>query len=167
VIRDLRNFAEIIEVIDLMEAAFRRSKWAAIPGAGINREEARRRLVNARDRHGINKIGGTFFMVAENKGQLQGFMVGEVDRVYGVGTLPQVMDIYLYARSAADGADPMDWMRLVKAYLDWAVTIPKVAQILLSQTDFIEGEHQDQIRRLYAHMGFRQSGTLYERGATA
>ncbi len=169
-IREVRHFAELIDVVDLMESAFQRSKWAGLPGAGIDREVARKRLINARGRHdvrvnGHTVIGATFFMVAEHKDKLTGFMVGEVDRVYGIGTLRQVSDTYLYARSAEDGADPMDWMRLVKAYLDWALQVPKLGQIVLSQTDFIEGEHQAGVRRYFEHLGFSQIGTIYERKA--
>lgn len=161
-IRPLNSYGEIVGVIDLMEEAFSRSKWALTPGAAVDRIEARRRLTNANQRMGKMSEGGTFFEIAENRGHLTGFMVGQIDRVYGVGNLLQASDIYLYSQGAESGADPMDWMRMVKAYIDWAKSVKGIAQIVLQQYEFIAGEPIEHIRRYYGHLDFKEVGSIHE-----
>jgi hypothetical protein len=163
-IRPLASFSEISDVIDVMEAAHRASKWALVPGAAVDRKEAQAVLTRANQRMGLMKEGGTLLNVAEHQGKIHGFMLGSIGRLYICGTLLCAYDEMLYV---LPGGDPMDGIRLVKAYLDWAQQVKGVANIILQQTDFIAGEHEDGVRRFYAHLGFKQTGTIFEKARAA
>jgi hypothetical protein len=152
------KFAELSSLADIMGAAHARSKWAA--AGAMDRKEAIRLLTGGNQRHGLKAPGGTFLMMADHDGAARGFLLGSIDRVYHVGTKLQTSDDFFICEP---GGDPMDPLRLITAYIDWAEHVPDVVQIQLSHTDFIAGEHIKGLDRVYRHLGFRECGTLYEK----
>lgn len=157
-IRPLANFAEIVPIIDLMERAHARSKHAL--AGSVDRQEARRVLTQCNQRCGSMKEGGTLLNVATVGDRIAGFMLSSLGRVYIVGNRLVAYDEMLYIEPDADS---MDCWRLIKAHCAWGDANPLVSKIMLQMTDFIEGEHLDTLRRLYAHLGFKEEGAMFAR----
>lgn len=115
-------------------------------------------------RDGVMRSGGlhngsTLLNVVERDGVIEGFMLGILQRVYSIGNRLEAQDFWLYCTPhAPHGAVP----RLLDAYIEWADTNPKVAEITLSWTDAMNVDG-GKLGRLYHRKGFRCCGEIWKR----
>jgi len=152
------KFSDIPRMVDLLHEMHAASKYAG--KVDVSRKAAHALMQQCVTRHGGQHEGGALVMVAEHDGQVEGFIVGMLDRVYHIGDRLASNDVYLYV---TDAASKLDVRRLLDAYVEWASGNPKVFEIRLSWTDTMEGA--EKIGDLYEKMGFRRCGAIYERGA--
>lgn len=153
------KFVDIPRMVDLLCTAHAESKYAA--RMGVSRKAAHTLLQQAVQRHGGQHEGGTLVMVAEKGGEVEGLMVGTLNRVYFIGDKLEAQDVFLFVTPQADKRDAS---RLLDAYLEWADGNPKVdfEDVKLSHTDALPGA--ERVAKLYAKKGFRRCGAIYERG---
>lgn len=151
------KFVDIPRLVDLLCEMHGASKYAGT--VDVDRKAAHTLMQQCVTRHGGKHEGAALVMVAEHEGQIEGFVVGLLDRVYHIGTKLAANDVYLHV---TEKGRPRDVRRLLDAYVAWAAENPKVAEIRLSWTDTMEGA--EKIDGLYKRMGFRRCGAIYERG---
>lgn len=101
--------------------------------------------------------GGSFFHVAEHEEEVQGFMIGALDRIYHIGSYLVAQDIFLHV---AKGGQPTDAVKLIRHYVEWARMNPRVLTINLSWTDTLPGA--EKIEPVYERLGFKRSGGIFE-----
>lgn len=147
------KFGDINALVELMKEGHARSKYAGRDEVDV--KEAKALLMASIQRHGLKREGGTCVFVTD---QVDGFMMGMVDRVYHVGTKLVAQDLFYYAR---EGVKPQDAVGLLGAYLDWAESIPNVIEIRNGVTDIIGDV--ERVEALYRRRGFTRCGVIMER----
>lgn len=120
---------------------------------------ARKMFAYAAQRHGNTNEGGTFLMVAEDDaGDIAGFCMGSLGRVYGVGKLLVAMDNYLLGRADCPARVLLN---LFELYVGWASANPKVAEIGASWSDALPGS--DKWTPIFVRMGFTPCAQSFRR----
>lgn len=147
------KFQDIPEIFGLMAEGHARSKYR--DRDQIDKAEAKGLLMNAIQRHGLKRAGGTCVFVTD---QADGFIVGILDRVYHVGTKLVAQDVFYYCRPTSH---PQDRLGLLGEYVAWAAGIPDVIEVRNSVTDII-GE-VEKVEALYVRCGFTRCGVMMER----
>jgi hypothetical protein len=110
-------------------------------------------------RNGGQHNGATLLNVVERDGLVEGFMLGILQRVYSIGNRLEAQDFWLYCTPhAPNGSVP----RLLDAYVEWADSNPKVAEITLSWTDAMKVDG-GKLGRLYHRKRFRLCGEIWKR----
>lgn len=150
------TFSDIPRVVDLLVEMQAESKYAG--RVDVSRKTAHALMQQCVRRHGGQHDGGSLVMVAEHGDQVEGFIVGLLDRVYHIGDRLAANDVFLHV---TERAAKTDVRRLLDAYVKWASDNPKVEEIRLSWTDTMAGA--EKIGDLYEKMGFRRCGAIYER----
>jgi hypothetical protein len=150
------KFADIMRIVELSHEMHERSRYSGVDE--VNEKTVRELMAQCIQRHGHTHAGGSLCLVAVRDMKVEGFMVGMLDHLYHIGNKLMAQDIFLYT---SDKADALDFMRLLRAYVRWASSNPKVVEIKLSYTDAIEGS--DRLDLIYQGLGFRQCGNIYER----
>jgi RimJ/RimL family protein N-acetyltransferase len=151
------RFQDIPAIYDMMIEGHVRSKYREIDA--VDPKEAKGFLMNAIQRHGLKREGGTCVFITED---MDGFIVGILDRLYIVGTKLQAQDAFYYARLTAK---PQAAFALLAAYLQWAESIPNIAVIRNSVTDIILGD-TERVETLYRRCGFARVGVMMEKVVT-
>jgi hypothetical protein len=147
------KFQDIPEIFNLMVEGHARSKYR--DRDAIDAKEAKGLLMNAIQRHGLKREGGTCVFVTD---EVDGFILGMLDRVYIVGTKLQARDVFYYCRPSAH---PQDAIGLLGEYMAWAADVPNVIEVRASVTDIIG--NVEKVEALYARCGFSRVGVVMER----
>ena len=150
------KFGDIPRLTELMEQAYRRSKYR--DRTPVNVKEIKALMMHAIQRHGLAQDGGACVFVSEHQGAVDGFIAGLLERVYHVGDKLSAADVFFYV--APDGS-PGSADGLIDAYVDWAIGIEAVIEIRLGATDIIQDYQRT--AALYRRKGFIQTGVIYER----
>jgi hypothetical protein len=151
------RFADIPRLTDLLCEMHDHSKYAGV--VEVSRPAAQGLLQNAIRRHDGEHDGGALVMVDEQAGEIEGFIVGVLNRVYLIGDKLAANDLFLHTTGKAGG---LSALKLLAAYVAWADRNPKVHEIKLSWTDTMPGA--ERIGMVYERMGFARCGAIYERG---
>jgi hypothetical protein len=146
------KFADLPRLYELLCELHASSRYADV--MAVDEREARSLLMNAIRRHGGMMDGGTCVYVSERDGQIDGFIIGMLDRVYHIGTKLAAKDMFAYSK---DGS----FSGLVDMYLAWASSNKNVIEINLSWTDAVSGAERS--GALYSRKGFRKSGEIFAR----
>ena len=125
----------------------------------VSEPSAKAVLRDALARNGRMNDGGTLLNVVERKGRVEGFMIGVLQRIYGIGNRLEAQDYWLFCSPAAPRAASR---RLLQAYVDWATGNPKVADVVLSWTD-VAGVDGETIGKVYKRLGFERRGEIWKR----
>lgn len=151
------RMADVHRLVELLEYAHARSIYAG--RIGVDVAYARKYLAGAVMRNGNVYQGGSLVMVAEDSdGAVQAFVLGLLDRVYGVCDALQAYDHFLIAtRTAPKGA----MLALFNAYVDWAAANPRVFEIGASHTDALPGS--ERMIGVFKRAGFRRCGSIFKR----
>lgn len=147
------KFSDIPAILSLMAEGYQRSKYRDIDT--IDRREANALLMNAVQRHGLRREGGSCVFVSDG---VDGFITGLVDRLYHVGTKLVAQDVFFYVRP---GAAPQIAPGLLSAYVEWASSIRDVVVIRNGITDLISDP--EKIEQFYRAAGFERCGVMMER----
>lgn len=122
-------------------------------------EVARKMFAAAAQRHGGTNDGATFLMVhTDTHDIIDAFILGGLQRVYGIGDMLAACDIYLIGRK---NCDPRAMRELISSYVAWAEDNPKVHEIGLSWSDTIPGN--EAIMEYYMRSGFEQCSITFRR----
>lgn len=120
---------------------------------------ARKMFGFAAHRHGGVHDGATFLMVAEDEaGEIAGFVMGSLGRVYGVGKKLCATDNYLLGRQ---GCPARVLISLFREYLKWATSNPKVVEVGASWSDALAGS--DAMGKFYELEGFTRCAVTYRK----
>ena len=92
-----------------------------------------------------------FAMVAERDGKITGFMLGAAVPLW-FSKKRSASDIVTYSERPGDG------YRLIRAFIDWAWSLPNVIEITMAQSSGIEVERT---AKLYERAGLQRVGNLY------
>lgn len=149
--------SDLPRLYDLLLEIQQKSKY--FPDIEVDERAARSLLMTGIQRNGSMHDGGSLMLVEERSGNVEGFIMGMLDRIYHIGTRLCANDIYLYC---TDAASKTAALRLAKGYIDWAMGNPKVAKIMLSWTDAL-GVDGESIGRMYGGLGFHKVGEIWER----
>jgi hypothetical protein len=128
-------------------------------GIGVSETAAKALFRDAVMRNGRTNDGGVLLNVIEVAGELRGFMLGLLQRVYMIGDRLEAQDAFLYCSPYAPARAPE---RLIDAYIAWAESNPKVAEIALSFTN-AGGVKVKKLARLYERKGFARVGEIWKR----
>jgi hypothetical protein len=151
------RFADVPRLVELLHEM--RTNSIYVDRADIDQKAAKSLLVSSIQRHGGGHAGSTLVLVAETEaGDVEGFVIGLLDRVYGIGDKLTATDIITYASPRADAHDAM---RLVNALVAWAKANPKCIEVRLGANDVMGGDWQ-RTARLYERAGMKQVGSIYE-----
>jgi GNAT superfamily N-acetyltransferase len=151
------RFADAMRITDLLVEAQASSRFAGIVDVDV--AYTRKLIAASIQRDGGSHDGGTHCRVFEGPGaKVEAFMIGVLDRVYGIGTHLVANDQFLVASPRA----PRNAMlALVRSYLAWADRNPKVIETWLSWTDVMPtGERMG---GYYEKMGFQRCGAMFRR----
>lgn len=120
---------------------------------------ARKMFAFAAQRHGGTNEGGMFLMVAEDdEGEIAGFCMGSLGRVYGVGKRLVAVDNYLLGRK---NCPARVLLNLFELYVGWAAGNPKVLEIGGSISDAIPGS--EGWLPIFKRMGFEPCAQSFRR----
>jgi hypothetical protein len=151
------KFGDISAMLGLLHHQHSRSIYA---DAGvIDDNYTRKLLAQLVQRHAGTTNGASCVYIAEDAdGHPAALIVGILDRVYSIGSKFVANDLFLVAGPTAPATA---LLKLIAAYIKWAVANPKVHEIRLSYTDSLpEGERMGPI---YERLGFKQCGSIYRR----
>lgn len=123
----------------------------------ISDKAAENMLESAIASQGSHGPQGSHVIIAFEKGEPVGFMIGVLDRVYSIGTKLTANDLYLYTRP---GASQKHVLGLLDSYVEWASSKRACIEIMLSWSDALPGAAK--IAMLYGRKGFVQSGEMFE-----
>lgn len=151
------KFADVPRIAELLEEAYGGSIYA--DRAAFDVKTAKALLVQALHRHGHKTAGGSLVMVGEKGGVVEGFIVGAVERVYHVLDRFMATDMWFVCSKRAD---PRDASRMLKAFVEWAESNPKVIEIRMGITNAM-GDGWRKAGKLYERAGFVEAGGMYER----
>lgn len=155
-IRDARMI-DILRLVELLEYAQARSVYAG--RVAVDVPYAKKYLGGAIMRNGNIHHGGTCVKVVEDAdGEVQGFILGALDRVYGIGDKLAAFDNYLVV---TDEAPPLSAKRLFDSYVAWASACPSVVEIGASHTQALP--ESERLASVFERAGFRPYGTIYQR----
>ena len=155
-IRDAK-FSDVPRIAEILENAHRDSIYA--DRAAFDAKEAKALTVQALQRHGHKTAGGSLVLVAEKDGVVEGFIIGCLERVYHVLDKFLATDMWFFCTKKADARDPL---RLLKAFVAWAESHPKVITIRMGITNAM-GDDWRRAGKLYQRAGFVEAGAMYER----
>lgn len=146
---------DIPAVYALLEEAYGRSIYAGRDT--IDSREAKRLLLHAIQRTGSKTEGGTMFIVAEHHGEVTGFMVGMLDRVYHIGHKLMATDLFFYQGPGAPGIDATG---MLGKFMTWVIGNDNVIEAKLGVTNALAAP--EQAEQLYQRAGFARVGSMWE-----
>lgn len=151
------TFGDLPRLYDLFEEMRQASVYKDC--AETDRDTLRSLLMDSVRRNGGKNNGGTLFLVHEVDGEIQGFLLGILERVYHFLNRLRATDVFLYC---SDGAQMRASSLMLDRYVAWAVENPKVIEVMLSWTDAIS-ETAERIENAYRRRGFRKCGGIWTR----
>lgn len=149
--------SDTMRVISLMQEAHAKSRYA--DKGEVHREAAKMLLARAVHFYGRTHDGGTLYLVSETDGEVRGFFLAVIGRVYVVGTMLEAQDVHAYM---SETADKRDYLRMLNAFDAWVDGNPMVIDATLSNSDFIEGAG-DQLARIYEKRGYVRTNAVFKR----
>lgn len=150
------DLPRLFELVMLMYAA------SEYPGRdiGVSEPAAKALLRDCVARNGRTNDGGVLLNVVEKDGEVEGFMLALIQRIYLIGNRLEAQDAFLFV---TDKASRGSGGRLFRAYLKWALANPKVADIAGSWTD-VAGVDGEKMNRMFRRLGLRKRGEIWKRG---
>lgn len=152
--------ADVMELLAVMQAAHARSIYAGVDE--IDHDYTRTMFTRAMHFNGHTKANATLFLVSEKAGKIEGYFFGFLDRIYQIGKKLAASDIHFYL---SPDADPKDAIRILDAFLEWAESNPKVAEIRIGESNAF-GEPDPRFAALLERKGFAKGATVFTKRIT-
>lgn len=149
---------DIPAVVALLQEGHSRSRYAKF--GPIDVAYTKKLLLNFIPRHWQTGIFGTHCNVADRDGKLVGLHFGLKQRVEDIGSLYTAIEFKFYV---SDRSSPFAAAALVKSFIKWAESDPKVIEVRPAATDIIDDWHV--AAKFYESAGFTQSGAIFRRAA--
>lgn len=146
------KFADILQLADLAVEMHQRSVYA--DRATLEVERFKKLCIPAIQNHGK----GSCLFIAENGGRVGGFIVGVIDRLYGISREFYATDLFFYVSPTADARAASG---LADAFLRWAKAAPGVIEVRPGISGAVEG--WERAGKLWEHKGLRLDGAMYVR----
>lgn len=153
-------FGDLPRLYALMDELHSCSTFAE-RGIGLNARAVQQTMMEGVRRNGGSHAGSTLLNVVEFRDELEGFMLGGLQPIYGVCLELEAIDRFLYTTKKAP---KIAASLLVGAYVDWAAEAELVRDIYLSWTDVV-GVDGNKLAKLYSRKGFERCGEIWRRGA--
>lgn len=150
-------FADIPAIVGLLREGYIRSHYGRDGICNIDEREAKRLLVQAIQRHGGTNGGSTWVQVATKDGNIEGFILGTLARVYGIGDRLMATDMFWVASERVDPSDPI---RLMRAMIEWASSNPMVVEIKCA-TNAVIMEDPELPGNILKRLGMTDYGRIY------
>lgn len=145
-------------LVDILCERYPETVYAA-EGVAIDEPLARKIIAHHIQRSDGTNEGSTFVRVAAGEdGEPVAFVMGFLSRVYMVGDKLQAVDCFLIGRA---GVSPSVLDQLFNAYVEWAVSNPKVYDVQASWTDILPDTNR--FDAVYRRKGFAHCGAVYRR----
>jgi hypothetical protein len=152
------KMVDIPRIVDLLVEMQTRSKYAG--SVDVDVPHAKKVIGAFIQRAPGSHDGGTLVKVVEHKGIVEGFIVGILDRIYGIGDKLVANDVFLHCTTKAP---PGSVLGLFRSYVRWAEENPKVVEIKASWIDTLSGA--EKVAVMYERLGFKKVGEIFGRGA--
>jgi hypothetical protein len=149
--------SDLVRVLELVMEMYRASEFAA-RGCTVNQKIVRALLLGGVQRHGGKCAGAMLFNVVEFRGQVEGFMLCQLQPVYAIGDQLEAVDAFLYCSKKAP---KLAASLFIDSYVEWAQNNPKVVDTVLSWTDVAGADAR--LAKLYQRKGFRRRGEIFVR----
>lgn len=149
-------FIDIPRLAELAVEFWQRSIYAH--NTTLDVIEFKQLMARALHRNGHQNEGGSLVLVAEKGGQIEGFLVGLLDRVYPCLNKLMATDLLFILSERVDGRDAA---KMLKRLMAWAESNPKVIEVHLGVTSAI-GDWQ-RTAKLYERLGLEQHGAMFRR----
>ncbi|MBP2230833.1 hypothetical protein J2847_004142 [Azospirillum agricola] len=146
------KFVDILRLAELAVEMHARSVYA--DRATLEIDRFKKLCVPAIQNHGK----GSCLFVAETGGRVEGFIVGVIDRLYGISREFYATDLFFYASPAADVRAAS---RLADAFLGWAEAVPSVIEVRPGVSGAMEA--WGRAGKLWERKGLRLDGAMYVR----
>ena len=150
------RFSDVPRMVEILEEAYGRTRYATEELCGFDGKEARRVVFSSIQRDGHKIAGGTRVLVAETGNRVEGFLIGQIDRVYLVGDRLMASDVFWLATDDVDPRDPLD---LVRGLVKWARSNPNVIEVQCGATDVLGG--RERAGRALKHLGLEPYGAIW------
>ena len=147
---------DIPRMTEIIHDAARSTIYAA--NCTFDEAHARHMLTQAIAQRGKREDGGTFCVVHEVDGRVEGMLILVLCRVYLVAHQLRAMDLLWYC---AKGAAPGAGLRMLKAGLAWCGKVPGLVEVDIVPTD-IAGDPR-RVGRLLQRLGFNECGRMYRK----
>lgn len=151
------NFGDIPRLHDLMKEFHEASVYADT--VRFDGAECKRILVNSIKHHAGKRAGGAAVFVAERDGEIEGLIVGLLDRVYHIGVELMATDLFF---AGSERVSPRDMLALYDAFLAWAEENDRVVEIVNGATAILGG--WEGAEALYRKRGLERFGVIYRKG---
>lgn len=153
----IANYVDIPRIIELLHECHARSIYAE--KVKPNEDFAEGCLLSFLHNHGNPNAGGTFVIVSENKGAVEGVFAAVLEPIcFNMDALsPRPLILYQSER-----ARPLDAKYMLDAYVAWSEANPKVVDTRGDYADYVQ-VGADRIDRLYARAGFQKVGSHYRK----
>ncbi|CAO3403518.1 hypothetical protein [Azospirillum palustre] len=146
------KFADILRLADLAVEMHQRSVYA--DRATLEIARFKKLCIPAIQNHGK----GACLYVADTGGRVDGFIVGVIDRLYGISSEFYATDLFFYVSPTADARAASG---LADAFLRWAEGAPGVIEVRPGISGAMEG--WERAGKLWERKGLRLDGAMYVR----
>ncbi len=146
--------ADVPRLLALLEQVHAGSRLASVP---IAVEFTKKMLGGMIQRNGFTTVGGGIVSVWDD-GDIRGFIVGGLDRVYSIGRQLWSSDHFLVVEP---GQHARVMMALLASYIDWSDRNPLVIETRLSWSDVTPDGAR--LGPVFEGMGFVECGRAYRR----
>ena len=148
--------AKYIDNIRLGELMREMHEKSAYAGRATLREDLFKNIcITAISQHGKKAC----LFVEEKDGVVESFIVGCLDRIYGISKEFYATDLFFYSSERASNRAAIG---LLKAFTGWAESAENVIEIRLGITGTIGG--WDKLAKLYERLGYSQDGVMMAKG---
>ncbi|RJF80956.1 hypothetical protein D3877_12035 [Azospirillum cavernae] len=147
------KFSDILGLADLIAATHQRSVYA--DRATLDVARFKTLCVSAIQSHGK---GSCLFVAVSDDGTIGGFILGVVDRLYGIAKELYATDLFF---CVAPGTDARAASGLADAFLSWAERAPGVIEVRPGVSGAVEGWRR--AGTLWERKGLRLDGAMYVR----
>lgn len=147
-------------IVDLMEQAFARSRYARQMGAGVDRKYALQLLHAMLMRNGFKSAEGTWCNVWVEDDKVLGYHFAIEQRIAQVGSLYEATNVHFYV---GQDASPFGAIALLKSFFEWAARRDRVLEIRCDAGDLMGDEEQAAIERAYKSLGFTVAAVTLRR----
>ena len=153
------RLADIPRLIDIIHGRAMQTEYAAV--CTFDEGHAQHLLTLAISQHGKRVDGGTFCLVHERKGIVEGFFFLALCRVYLVAHQLRAMDLFWFTTAKAK---PGAGAQMLAAGEAWARQVPGCIEVVIVATD-VAGD-PERVGRLLDRRGFDAAGKMYRRALT-
>lgn len=152
-LRVSKSFADAGGILDVLRWGHEHSVYAK---RTFHEAEANRIICSAIQRNGFKSPAGTFVMVSEIDGEIQGFIIGALAPIYNVHVELGASDIFWIAKPKCPVRDRVG---LMLGLVDWAKHHPKCVEVNTTVSDAMGGA--ESAMKILEKIGFERSGSIF------